>query len=164
MFPFGTYDKIHQNTANHAVVQDVTAIMIPDKEALNGSTQDVHLKEIAETMSDTTSNLSSGESVPFKMEVDADIANLMTQVNDGLERELKDMKKALKRIFKELVAFHKVAQKIHAKWVPIREAEFQEAQRLDELQAEVEGTIGALPGFRRDIPPSDTQYDPPSSN
>jgi hypothetical protein len=83
---------------------------------------------------------------PNDASVDADIAKLMAQVNDSLERELKETKKAVKRIFKEIVAFHKASIAIHAQWAPIREAEHQEAIRLDELYAEVQGTIGAFPG------------------
>ena len=67
----------------------------------------------------------------------------MAQVNDSLERELKETKKAVKRIFKEIVTFHKVSKSVHELWAPIQRAEHQESLRLDELQAEVQGAIGA---------------------
>jgi hypothetical protein len=72
-----------------------------------------------------------------------EIAALMAQVNDNLERELKETKKAVKRIFKEIVAFHEVSKSVQELWAPIQNAEHQESLRLDELQAEVHGTIGA---------------------
>ena len=72
-----------------------------------------------------------------------EIATLMAQVNDSLEHELKETKKAVKRIFKEIVAFHKVSKAVLEIWAPIHNAEHQESLRLDELQAEVHGTIGA---------------------
>lgn len=72
-----------------------------------------------------------------------EMATMMAQVNDSLERELKETKKAVKRIFKEIVAFHEVSKSVHELWAPIQKAEHQESLRLDELQAEVHGTIGA---------------------
>jgi hypothetical protein len=79
---------------------------------------------------------------PFSTE-SHEIATLMEQVNDNLERELKETKKAVKSIFKEIVAFHEVSKSVHELWAPILIAERQESLRLDELQAEVHGTIGA---------------------
>ena len=76
-------------------------------------------------------------------EANDEIATLMAQVNDSLERELKETKKAVKRIFKEIVTFHKVSKSVHELWAPIQRAEHQESLRLDELQAEVQGAIGA---------------------
>lgn len=157
MFSFGTYNKSLLSATNDVGVNDVDVTEDFNTEEANGPTQDTTLQDFTSTISDTAN------SAPSNMEVDADIENLMTQVNESLERELKDTKKAVKRILKEMIAFHKVAQKIHAQWTPIREAEYQEALRLDELQAEVEGTIGALPGVRLDIPPADKQLEPPSS-
>ena len=84
----------------------------------------------------------NNENTPTLADSD-EIAALMAQVNDSLERELKETKKAVKRIFKEIVAFHEVSKSVHELWVPIQTAEHQESLRLDELQAEVHGTVGA---------------------
>jgi hypothetical protein len=157
MFSFGAYNKSQMSGSNNAVVNDVDTTENLDNEKSNGPTQDTTMQDFTNTMSDTTN------SAPGNMEVDMKIENLMVQVNDSLERELKDTKKTVKRILKEMVAFHQVAQKIHTQWAPIREAEYQEAVRLDELQADVEGTIGALPGVGLDILPPEKQLEPPSS-
>lgn len=176
MFPFGTYGKNQLSAANDDVVYDTTAIETLEKEESHGLSQNCSMQEFSSTTSDTANNTlvsmpefssTTGDTVnntSVNLELDADIETLMAEVNDGLERELKDTKKAVKRIFKEMVAFHGVARKIHAQWAPIRDAEYQEALRLDELQADVEGTIGALPGVRLDIPPPPTKSELPSSS
>jgi hypothetical protein len=90
----------------------------------------------------TSTTIEHNSNTPTLADSD-EMATLMAQVNDSLERELKETKKAVKRIFKEIVAFHEVSKSVHELWAPIQNAEHQESLRLDELQAEVHGTIGA---------------------
>lgn len=107
----------------------------------DGSSVTAQGNTTAPTMQNS-STIEHNESTPLP-EVNDEIATLMAQVNDSLERELKETKKAVKRIFKEIVTFHKVSKSVHELWAPIQNAERQESLRLDELQAEVQGTIGA---------------------
>jgi hypothetical protein len=160
MFSFGPYSNNQMSTTDEALGDYVDAAEHPDIDEANGPTQNATMQEFSNTMSDTTKTAPGNNNMEV---IDADMDHLLAQVNEELERELKETKKAVKRIFKEMVTFHQVAQKIHAQWAPILEAERQEAVRLDELQAEVEGTIGALPGIHLAHPSSDPPLEPESS-
>lgn len=71
---------------------------------------------------------------------------MMTVANDELEHELSVTKSTVKRILKELVALQSVTDDVYAQWTPMQQAEHQEADRLNELQTDVDGSVGmALP-------------------
>jgi hypothetical protein len=80
-----------------------------------------------------------------KEESDKSMISMMKEVNDQLEAALEQSKQSVKRILKELVAFHEVSMTTLNEWKPIRDAEQQEAQRLEELQAEVRGATASFP-------------------
>jgi hypothetical protein len=72
---------------------------------------------------------------------DPDMDELMKDINDRLKDELSTIDKSVKRVFKELVAFKTTSAEIIALLTPLQEAEHAEAARLDELQAEIDGTV-----------------------
>ena len=154
MFSFCSQSKNVQNEDLSAAVQGVTADKEPEKpsdcEMQNTPLQDIPDNTI-HTLNLFNDTNDPGNLPPITEEAASDTDKLLSQVNDRLERELKETKKVVKRIFKEVLAFHKFAKKRNAEFAPIQEAEHQESLRLDTLQAEVESTIGTLPGVHQDF-------------
>jgi hypothetical protein len=153
MFPNSFYINEAQNSTNNTVYPDTPSVedtFAPmqgqDDYPYSAIDQQTSMQETTVNPSEQMSvdNTAKSDILSEKSAFDHEIANLMAQVNDSLERELKQTKKAMKCIFKEIVAFHEVAKSVHEMWAPIHEAEYNESIRLDELQAEVQRTIGAF--------------------
>jgi len=75
---------------------------------------------------------------------DENVTKMLKDLNNSLDHELKETKKAVKRLFKETVPFYKKAKDVHAIWAPIYEFEQQESIRLEELHTDIQGSIGSF--------------------
>jgi hypothetical protein len=68
-------------------------------------------------------------------------SELMGRVIEQLEDALADMRAGVQRMVKELGTFQQVVGQVHEQWTPIHHAEHQEAERLQELEADVGITV-----------------------
>jgi hypothetical protein len=92
----------------------------------------------------TTQMTYNQETTKEDSDTTASMISMMKEVNDQLEAALEQSKQSVKRILKELVAFHEVSMTTLNEWKPIRDAEQQEAHRLEQLQTEVQGATSAF--------------------
>lgn len=75
---------------------------------------------------------------------DAELPLMMAAVQDQIERELAESSRCVRRIWDALGSFHEAAAAVHAQWTPVQASQHAEAVRLDELQTEVNGSVGAV--------------------